>query len=145
MFKAFRRDPSMIRCPAAVCLQTARGWSRPWACRASPKAGYRGSAKIEPFSAIGPRTMARDGKVKAFLDRPIEGDWPYLWIDATYLKVRRGGRAAIVARTNGATMACCPSPSSSRWASTPMVAARFWEWIQALPRPSRSGPSFCAN
>ncbi|KKA10533.1 transposase, partial [Sinorhizobium meliloti] len=33
-----------------------------------------------------------DGKVKAFLDRPIEGDWPYLWIDATYLKVRRGGR-----------------------------------------------------
>ena len=24
-----------------------------------------------------------DGKVKAFLDRPIEGDWPYLWIDAT--------------------------------------------------------------
>ena len=32
-----------------------------------------------------------DGKVKAFLERPIEGDWPYLWIDATYLKVRRGG------------------------------------------------------
>ena len=31
-----------------------------------------------------------DGKVKAFLERPIEGDWPYLWIDATYLKVRRG-------------------------------------------------------
>ena len=30
-----------------------------------------------------------DGKVKAFLERPIEGDWPYLWIDATYLKVHR--------------------------------------------------------
>ena len=30
-----------------------------------------------------------DGKVKAFLERPIEGDWPYLWIDATYLKVDR--------------------------------------------------------
>ncbi len=38
-----------------------------------------------------------DGKVKAFLDRPIEGDWPYLWIDATYLKVRRGGRIVSVA------------------------------------------------
>jgi putative transposase len=25
--------------------------------------------------AIGPRTMASDGKVKAFLERPIEGDW----------------------------------------------------------------------
>lgn len=22
-------------------------------------------------------------RVKAYLDRPIEGDWPYLWIDAT--------------------------------------------------------------
>jgi putative transposase len=33
-----------------------------------------------------------DVKVKAFLDRPIEGDWPYLWIDATYVKVRRDGR-----------------------------------------------------
>jgi len=38
-----------------------------------------------------------DGRVKAFLDRPIEGDWPYLWIDATYLKVRRGGRIVSVA------------------------------------------------
>jgi len=38
-----------------------------------------------------------DGKVKAFLNRPIEGDWPYLWIDATYLKVRRGGRIVSVA------------------------------------------------
>ncbi|ESX16952.1 transposase ISRm25b, partial [Mesorhizobium sp. LSJC255A00] len=38
-----------------------------------------------------------DGEVKAFLDRPIEGDWPYLWIDATYLKVRSGGRIVSVA------------------------------------------------
>ena len=38
-----------------------------------------------------------DDKVKAFLARPIEGDWPYLWIDATYLKVRRGGRIVSVA------------------------------------------------
>jgi putative transposase len=38
-----------------------------------------------------------DGKVKAFLDRPIEGDWPYLWIDATYVKVRNNGRIVSVA------------------------------------------------
>jgi putative transposase len=38
-----------------------------------------------------------DVKVKAFLERPIEGEWPYLWIDATYLKVRRGGRIVSVA------------------------------------------------
>jgi hypothetical protein len=24
----------------------------------------------------------------AFLDRPLAGEWPYLWFDATYLKQR---------------------------------------------------------
>lgn len=38
-----------------------------------------------------------DDKVKAFLARPIEGDWPYLWIDATYVKVRQNGRIVSVA------------------------------------------------
>jgi transposase-like protein len=38
-----------------------------------------------------------DDKVKAFLGRPIEGDWPYLWIDATYVKVRSNGRIISVA------------------------------------------------
>ena len=38
-----------------------------------------------------------DDKVKAFLDRPIEGDWPYVWIDATYVKVRQNGRIVSVA------------------------------------------------
>ena len=38
-----------------------------------------------------------DEKVKAFLDRPIEGDWPYVWIDATYVKVRQNGRIVSVA------------------------------------------------
>ena len=38
-----------------------------------------------------------DEKVKPFLGRPIEGDWPYVWLDATYLKVRCGGRIVSVA------------------------------------------------
>ena len=38
-----------------------------------------------------------DERVHAFLDRPIEGDWPYLWIDATYVKVRQAGRIVSVA------------------------------------------------
>jgi putative transposase len=33
-----------------------------------------------------------DGRVNAFLTRPLEGEWPYLWIDATYVKAREGGR-----------------------------------------------------
>ena len=38
-----------------------------------------------------------DDKVQAFLTRPIEGDWPYLWTDATYVKVRQAGRIVSVA------------------------------------------------
>ena len=38
-----------------------------------------------------------DERVTAFLNRPLEGDWPYLWIDATYLKVRQNGRIVSVA------------------------------------------------
>jgi putative transposase len=64
-----------------------------------------------------------DGKVKAFLDRPLEGDWPYLWIDATYLKVRRGGRIVSVA----------------------VIDARCWGWRSAPPRRNRSGRRFFAR
>ena len=32
-----------------------------------------------------------DERVDAFLRRPL-GAWPYLWLDATYLKVRERGR-----------------------------------------------------
>ncbi|MFN2638210.1 MAG: IS256 family transposase [Gemmatimonadaceae bacterium] len=38
-----------------------------------------------------------DERVHAFLDRPIEGDWPYLWIDATYVKARQAGRIVSMA------------------------------------------------
>jgi putative transposase len=38
-----------------------------------------------------------DERVNAFLSRPIEGAWPYLWIDATYLKVREAGRIVSLA------------------------------------------------
>ena len=30
-------------------------------------------------------------------NRPLEGDWPYLWTCATYLKVRHGARIVSVA------------------------------------------------
>jgi transposase-like protein len=38
-----------------------------------------------------------DERVQAFLDRPLTGEWPYLWLDATYLKQREGGRIVSVA------------------------------------------------
>ena len=38
-----------------------------------------------------------DDRVQTFLARPLEGDWPYLWLDATYVKVRQAGRIVSVA------------------------------------------------
>ncbi len=54
------------------------------------------------LSGIGKSTVSKlcrdiDERVSAFLDRPLTGDWPYLWLDATYLKQREGGRIVSVA------------------------------------------------
>jgi putative transposase len=38
-----------------------------------------------------------DERVGAFLNRPIEGEWPYLWLDATYVRARQAGRIVSVA------------------------------------------------
>ena len=38
-----------------------------------------------------------DARVDSFLNRPIDGEWPYRWLDATYLKGRQGGRVVSVA------------------------------------------------
>lgn len=73
-----------------------------------------------------------DERVDAFLTRPIEGEWPYLWIDATYLKVRQGGRIVSVAVTLAV-------------ASIPTAGARFWAWRLVPPRRSPSGPSSCVT
>lgn len=60
-----------------------------------PRGGARDERHLEE---AGLRLCAEiDERVSAFLDRPIEGEWPYLWIDATYLKVRQNGRIVSVA------------------------------------------------
>jgi hypothetical protein len=41
-----------------------------------------------------------DERVNAFLKRPLSGEWPYLWLDATYLKVREGGRIVVIHRAD---------------------------------------------
>ena len=38
-----------------------------------------------------------DDQIAAFLNRPLEGEGPYLWLDATYVKVRANGRIVSVA------------------------------------------------
>jgi transposase-like protein len=54
------------------------------------------------LTGIGKSTVSKlckdiDERVNAFLDRPLQGEWPYLWLDATYLKQREGGRIVSVA------------------------------------------------
>lgn len=51
-----------------------------------------------------------DERVGSFLNRPIEGEWPYLWLDATYLKVRQAGRVVSVA----AIIACAVNTDGRR-------------------------------
>ncbi|GMB79363.1 hypothetical protein NN6n1_01450 [Shinella zoogloeoides] len=63
-----------------------------------------------------------DGKVKAFLERPIEGDWPYLWIDATYLKMRHGGRIVSVERARYMTLESIDQLGDDPLISLPAVA-----------------------
>lgn len=55
---------------------------------------FAGAASPRARSAAGKEI---DARVKAFLDRPSEGNWPYIWIHATYLKVRQNDRIAWVA------------------------------------------------
>ena len=67
-----------------------------------------------------------DERVGAFLGRTLEGEWPYLWLDATYLKVREGGRIVSVA-------------AIVRWPSTPTDGARSSGCTSGPRRRRRSG------
>ena len=74
-----------------------------------------------------------DERVDAFLDRPLEGEWPYLWLDATYIKVRRSGRIVSVA----AIVAVAVNTDGRREvlgiAIQPSEAEVFWdEFLRAL-------------
>jgi transposase-like protein len=81
-----------------------------------------------------------DERVNAFLERPIEGEWPYLWLDATYLKVREGGRIVSVA----AIIAVAVSTDGRReivgLGIGPSEAEPFWSsFIKGLVRRGLKG------
>ena len=83
-----------------------------------------------------------DERVKAFLERPLEGDWPYLWLDATYLKVREGGRIVSVA----AIIAVAANTEGRRevvgLGIGPSEAETFWaDFLKRLTRRGLRGVS----
>ena len=81
-----------------------------------------------------------DERVQAFLGRPLEGDWPYLWLDATYLKARDAGRVA----SKAAVIAVGVNGEGRRevlgLAVGPAETEAFWtEFLRGLTRRGLSG------
>ena len=79
-----------------------------------------------------------DARVKAFLERPIEGDWPFIWLDATYLKARQHGRIVSVA----AIVAVGANTEGRReilgLAIGPSEAETFWSDFLRISEPPRA-------
>ena len=68
-----------------------------------------------------------DERVNAFLNRPIEGEWPYLWIDATYLEEREGGRIVSTAVIVAVGVNTLGKREVLGVASGPSEAEAFWK------------------
>ena len=67
-------------------------------------------------------------RVGEFLNRPLAGDWPYVWLDATYLKQRQGGRIFNCLSTVSSLIPR-PKRCKSRSAGRPPVACPRWPTI----------------
>jgi transposase-like protein len=81
-----------------------------------------------------------DERVRTFLERPIEGDWPYLWIDATYVKVREAGRIVSVAVTIAVAVNTDGRREVLGMAIGPSEAETFWvEFLRKLKRRGLAG------
>ena len=81
-----------------------------------------------------------DEKVQAFLTRPIEGDWPYLWIDATYIKSREAGRIRSVAVIIAVGVSTDGRREVLGVATGPSEAEPFWtEFLRSLTRRGLRG------
>ena len=81
-----------------------------------------------------------DERVNAFLDRPLEGDWPYLWIDATYVKVRQGGRIVSVATIIAVAVNTEGRREVLGMATGPSEAEPFWTaFLRSLTRRGLRG------
>jgi transposase-like protein len=81
-----------------------------------------------------------DGRVRDFLARPIEGDWPYLWLDATYVKVREAGRIVSVAVTIAVGVNADGRREVLGMAVGSSEAETFWlEFLRSLKRRGLAG------
>jgi len=81
-----------------------------------------------------------DERVNVFLERPLEGDWPYLWIDATYVKVRQGGRIVSVVTIIAVAVSTEGRREVLGMATGPSEAEPFWTaFLRSLMRRGLRG------
>lgn len=81
-----------------------------------------------------------DERVQTFLNRPIEGDWPYLWIDATYVKSRQAGRVVSVAVIIAVAVNTDGVREILGVATGPSEAEPFWtDFLRGLTRRGLRG------
>ena len=81
-----------------------------------------------------------DGRVNSFLERPIEGEWSYLWLDATYLKVREDGRVVSIAAIIATGVNTDGRREILGLGLGPSEAAVFWlDFLRGLERRGLKG------
>jgi hypothetical protein len=81
-----------------------------------------------------------DERVNAFLIRPIEGDWPYLWIDATCVKSREAVRVAAKAVNIAVAVNTEGVREVLGMAVNPFEAETFWsQFLRSLTRRGLRG------
>jgi putative transposase len=74
-----------------------------------------------------------DEEVARFRDRPLLGPYPYVWVDATYVKARQDGQVVSIAVVIAVGVRAQRPARGRFWAST---------WVPA--RTAHSGHRFCA-
>ena len=82
-----------------------------------------------------------DERVNSFLNRKLEGEWPpYLWLDATYLKVRESGRIVFVAAIIASAVNAEGRRKIIGLGRGPSEAAVFWlDFLRSLEKRGLKG------
>ena len=124
MFKAFQRVRSMRLCKPGRTL------------RVRLDMGGTGISKSE----VSRLCADIDTKVNAFLQRPVEGNWPYVWIDATWLKMRENHRIVSVAVIIAVAVNTGGRREVIGMATGPSEAETFWtDFLRSLLRRGLRG------
>lgn len=81
-----------------------------------------------------------DARVRVFLDRPITGHWPFVWLDATYIKVRVHDRVVSVAAIVAVGVDAEGRREVLGLAPGPSEAETFWsDFLRTLKKRGLAG------